>query len=191
MGLWSLELLWKGRKEAQTFDIFYLQMSYTSSQLISQVPSCSIASLKKFNYFPWVQYFIQISGGILFSPEEKIFVWKLWVLVGSKCRFKFFSLYLLFFFFFAASQNVAFILGGRIACGTLGKLWLYAIFEICLGLLPRFELLKWVKQTAHLGKYQIPVSFFSACFFNITQYFKTLFFCLQSSWQIIWFSFFV
>lgn len=112
MGLWSLELLWKGRKEAQTFDIFYLQMSYTSSQLISQVPSCSIASLKKFNYFPWVQYFIQISGGILFSPEEKIFVWKLWVLVGSKCRFKFFSLYLLFFFF-CCFAKCCFYIGGE------------------------------------------------------------------------------
>lgn len=89
--------------------------------------------------FPWVQYFIQISRGILSSPEGKNFCLK-------TVSFSWFSVQILIFLsvsvlIFAASQKVTFIIVGKIAYGTLRKLWLDTVTEICLGLLPLFELL--------------------------------------------------
>lgn len=182
MCLWSLELLWKGRKEAQTFGIFtcrclthHLNSSFSFHPLVS-------LSWKNVTAFPWVQCFIQISRSILFSSEGKNFCLKLWVLVDSKCRFNFFSLYL---FLFLLLPKCCFYAGGRvIACGTLRKLWLDALFE------PLFELLKWIKWTAYLGKL-VPVNFLTACFFDTTQYFKTqFFFPLQSDFHL-WFRIYV
>lgn len=124
---------------------------------------------KNVTAFPWVQCFIQIGRSILFSPEGKNFCLKLWVLLDSKCRFNFFSLYL--FLFLLLPKTLLLCWWGVIACGTPRKLWLYALFE------PLFELLKWIKWTAYLGKL-VPVNFLAACFFNTAQYFKTQSFSL-------------